>query len=167
MDALTCIKTRRSIRQYKDKPIGNDILKEIIDAARLAPTARNTQPWHFIVVTEKEMLKKIADLADHGKFIADAAACIIVCCEDSKYYLEDGCSASENILLAAKSFGIGSCWVAGDKKEYCEDIKDMLDIPSGYKIVSLLSLGYAVSEVQPHDKKKLDEVLHFEKFHPK
>ena len=56
MDALTCIKTRRSIRQYKDKPIGNDILKEIIDAARLAPTARNTQPWHFIVVTEKTKL---------------------------------------------------------------------------------------------------------------
>jgi len=167
MDALECLKTRRCIRQYKDEPIDKKILKEIVDAARLAPTARNIQPWHFVVVTGKETLKKIADLTDHGKHIADAAACVVVCCEDTKYYLEDGCTASENILLAAKSFDISSCWVAGDKKGYCEGIKKLLEIPQDYKVVSLLPLGYAVSEVQPHDKKELDEVLHWEKFHSK
>lgn len=167
MDALECIKTRRCIRDYRDKKIEKEILKEIIDAARLAPTARNIQPWHFVVVTEKETLRKIAELTDYGKFIADAVACIIVCCEDTKYYLEDGCNASENILLAAKSFGIGSCWVAGDKKDYCKNVKKLLEIPNGYKVISLLSLGYPISEVQPPDKKELDDVLHWEKFHSK
>lgn len=167
MEALKCIKTRRCVRQYKDEAIKEDALKEIIDAARLAPTARNVQPWHFIVVTEKEVLKKIADLTDHGKFIAYAAACVIVCCEDTKYYLEDGCNASENILLAAKSFGIGGCWVAGDKKSYCEDIKKLLEVPDDYKIISLLPLGYSTGEVQMPDKKSLDEILHWQKFHKK
>ena len=156
MDALACIKTRRSIRQYTNKPIDKNILQEIIDAARLAPSARNIQPWHFIVVTEKETLKKIANLTDYGSFIADAAACIVVCCEDTKYYLEDGCNASENILLAAKSFGIGSCWVAGDKKDYCKDIKELIGVPPDYKIISLLPLGYPISDFQQPPKKRLD-----------
>ncbi|MBL7100602.1 MAG: nitroreductase family protein [Nanoarchaeota archaeon] len=167
MDALACIKTRRSIRQYTNKPIDKNILQEIIDAARLAPSARNIQPWHFIVVTEKETLKKIANLTDYGSFIADAAACIVVCCEDTKYYLEDGCNASENILLAAKSFGIGSCWVAGDKKDYCKDIKELIGVPPDYKIISLLPLGYPISDVQQPPKKRLDEIIHWEKFHKK
>jgi nitroreductase len=111
-DTISSIKKRRSHRAYLAKPIEKEILEEIIDCARLAPSAVNIQPWEFLVVTDKTMLRKISDIATYGKFIKNAAACIIVLCKESDYYLEDGCAATENILVAAESLGIGSCWVA-------------------------------------------------------
>lgn len=165
MKAIDCLKERRSIRDYKDKKIPKKVLKEIIDCGRLAPSARNVQPWEFIVVTKDKKLKELASLAEYGGFIRKAAACVVVVCKDSKYYLEDGCIASENILLAARAHGIGSCWVAGDKKNYADDVLDLLDVEEDHKLVSLLSLGYPKEEFpKPHGKRELDEVLHWEKF---
>lgn len=164
MDAIECIKERRSVRQYSAEPISQDILRELIDCARLAPSANNIQPWGFIVLTEKASLRKVSEVTDYGSFIKSAAACIIVCCKDTKYYLEDGCAATENILLAAKAFGIGSCWIAGDKKNYAEEIKNMFGIPKTMKIVSIVSLGYPKQEIKPHGKRSLNDVLHWEKF---
>ncbi len=130
MDAIECIKTRRAVREYAGKEISKEILKDIIDCARLAPSARNQQPWEFVVVTEKEMLERLGDITEYGDFIRNAAACVIVCCDGSaKYYLEDGSAATENILLAARAYGIGSCWIAGDKKPHCRNIKKLLGIP--------------------------------------
>jgi nitroreductase len=161
---IEAIKKRRSHRAYLDKPISKEILEEIIDCARLAPTAINIQPWEFVVVTEKEMLEKIAAVTDYGKFIKSAAACVIVLSEGTKYYMEDGCAATENILLAAESFGIGSCWVAGDKKHYCKDILELISAPKDYKVVSILPLGYYEKGIKPHSKRALKDVLHWEKF---
>lgn len=166
MDTLEVLKTRRSIREYKDKPIPKEVLERIVDAARFAPTARNEQPWEFIVVVEKETLNKIAGLTDHGKFIAQAAACILVFCKDTKYYLEDGCAATENILIAATALGIGSCWVAGDKKPYCRQIHELLNVALSFKLVSMVSLGYPKSEKAFNiaEKRALREMIHWEKF---
>ena len=161
-ETIKTIKTRRSIRSYSEKPISKEILSELIDCARLAPSARNIQPWEFVIITEKEMLEKIATIAVNGSFIREASACILVICQDSKYYLEDGCAATENILLAAKSLGIGTCWVAGDKKPYCGDILNLVKAPSDYKLVSIISLGYTTEEINAHGKRKLKEVLHWE-----
>lgn len=164
MDAIETIKTRRAVRAYEGKPIPKEILEEIIDCARLAPSAKNVQPWEFVVVTDKTKNKRIAELTDYGKHIESAAACIVVCCRNTKYFLEDGCAATENILLAAKALGIGSCWVAGHKKPYCDEIRKLLEIPKDLIIISLVPLGYPKGKTEPHNKRMLEEVIHWEGF---
>lgn len=166
MDALEVLKKRRSIREYSDKEIPKEILEKIVEAARFAPTARNVQPWEFIVITQAATLKKFSELAENARFLAQAKACIAVFCADTKYYLEDGCSATCNILLAAADLGIGSCWVAGDKKSYCAEIAKLLNVPATSKLVSLVALGYPKSKDSFHmaDKRTLKEVVHWEKF---
>jgi nitroreductase len=164
-DLLEALKSRRSQRNFVDnKPIPRKHLEQIIDCARLAATARNVQPWEFVVVTDQGIRQQIAEIATTGKFIAQASACVIVFCQDTKYYLEDGCAATENILLAAASLGISSCWVAGDKKPYDEEIRSLLSVPQGYKLISFIALGYAGEEVERVPKRPLTEVLHWEKF---
>jgi len=115
-------------------------------------------------VTNREKLREIADITDHGKFLAGAAAAIAVFCRDTKYYLEDGCAATENILVAAADLGVSSCWVAGDKKPYGLDIARALGVPEGFKLISVLSLGYSKTPPAPHKKRPLKELLHWEKF---
>lgn len=166
MDIIQIIKARRSIREYSDKPIPKEILEKIVDAGRFAPTARGVQPWEFIAVTDIAKLKKIADLAENGRFIVQSKTCIAVFCNDTKYYLEDGCAATENILLAATALGVGTCWVAGDKKPYCGEISVLLNVPMAYKLVSLIALGWPKTEDSFREKEKrgLKEVLHWERF---
>ncbi len=168
MEGIKLLKTRRSIRKYIDKDIPREIIEDIIDCARLAPTANNLQPWIFIVIKDKKLKSKISDITDYGKFITQANVCIAVFCKSTKYYLEDGSAATQNILLAAWDYGIGSCWIAGDKKFYCEEIRKMLNVPSDYKLVSLISLGYPeeneLKRVQNIKKKSLKEVLYWDKY---
>ncbi|MEN3186095.1 MAG: nitroreductase family protein [Atribacterota bacterium] len=166
MDALEVLKTRRSVRRFRTLPVEKEKIEEIIDCARFAPSAINIQPWEFIVVTEDKKREEVARLTDYGKFIREAPVLIAVFCKDTKYYLEDGCAATENILLAAWALGLGSCWVAGDKKPYAESVRKVLQVPEGYRLVSLIPLGYP--EVIPTTgsalKRNLHEVLHWEKF---
>jgi len=166
MEIIEAIKKRRSIRQFQKKPIPPDILESLVDAGRFAATARNEQPWEFIIVRAGEALKKLAALAENGRFLADSAACIAVYSRDTKYFLEDGCAATENILIAAASLGLGSCWVAGDKKPYCPDVNYLLGVPIGYKLVSLIALGYPLDNNALHtaEKRSLKDLLHWEKF---
>lgn len=165
MDAIKCIKERRSIRVYQDKAIKKEIIEDIIDCARLAPTARNEQPWEFIAVTDKEKLAALGKASMYGPFIKDAACCIVVCGDASnKHLIEDGCAATENILLAAYSYGIGSCWVAGWKRVYNDEVKNILEIPKNLDIVSIIPLGYIKDKVKAPPKRELKDVLHWEKF---
>ncbi|MCX7910168.1 MAG: nitroreductase family protein [Endomicrobia bacterium] len=165
MNFLDIIKTRRSIRKYIQKPIPDEIINQILDCARYAPTANNKQPWLFIVIKNNDLKTQIAELTDYGKFIKEAYCCIAVFCEDTKYYLEDGSAATQNILLAAWSFGIGSCWIAGDKKFYAEKIKELLSLEAKYKLVSLISLGYPEENelklAQKINKKELKDIVKF------
>jgi nitroreductase len=166
MDFFDVIKMRRSIRAYAAAAIPRKDLERIIDAARFAPTARGEEPWEFVVVTDRKLLKSIAGAADHGRFIASAAACVCVYCRETKYYLEDGCAATENILLQAAALGIGSCWVAGDKKEYASKVSELLGVPAGFKLVSLCALGYPLkaSDLAEKNKRSLIDLLHWERF---
>ena len=163
MDAMECLKTRRSIRSYTNEPVLQEVIEDIVDAGRLAATANNLQPWHFIVVTDPEMRRRIAGICEYGKFIADAPVCIVVFCKDTNYYLEDGSAATQNILNAAKAHGLGSCWVAGDKKPYCLTIRDILGLPEDHKLISLISIGHSVETKNP-SKKPLSEVMHWERY---
>jgi nitroreductase len=164
METLQCIAQRRSTRRFTDQPIPRGDLEALVNAGRVAATARNEQPWEFVVVTEPERLKTIGEMTDHGRFIADGTACIIVYCRDTKYYLEDGCAATENILLAAEDRGIQSCWVAGDKKPYCQPISEYLGAPAELKLVALIALGYEAEAGHAKEKRPLEDVIHWEQF---
>ncbi len=163
MDAIECLKTRRSIRAYENKPVTKEILEDLVDCGRLAASAINIQPWAFIVITDAAIKKQLAEMTDHGMFIEHAGACIAVFCQEGKYYLEDGSAATQNILNAARAHGLGSCWVAGDKKDYAPTIGRMLGVPADYKLVSLMAIGYPAQTPSPA-KKPLSEVLHWERF---
>jgi len=163
MDAIEVLKTRRSVRAYTAEPVPRKIIEDIVDCGRLAATGINIQPWEFVVVTAPEMRRKIAQTAEYGKFIAQAPVCVVVLCRDTEHYLEDGSAATENILLAARAHGLGSCWVAGDKKRYAPDICRLVEAPRGYKLVSLVPIGYPAETPEP-PKRPLAEVLHWEKY---
>jgi len=163
MDAIEAIKTRRCIRAYTEQSVAREIIEDVIDCGRLAATARNEQPWEFVVLTDPNQLQRIANKTDYGQFIADAALCILVLCKDTKYYLEDGSAASQNILVAARAHGLGACWVAGDKKKYADEICREIGAPKGYKLVSMIPIGHPAE--QPHKMKRpLHELVHWGKF---
>lgn len=164
MDILGLFKARRSIRKFKEKDISDSNIENIIKAASLAPTARNVQPWEFVVVKDRKRLIELAVLVSpNGAFIKDAGACIVIFCQDTKYYLEDGCAATTSALLCASQLGIGSCWVAGDKKDYCEKVRIFLGVPQGFKLVSLAALGEPNESPDP-SKRDAREMIHKERF---
>lgn len=166
-DALEVLRTRRSIRDYMKRPIARADLETIVDAARLAPTARNEQPWEFVVVTNRQSLERLGNICDHGRFIAQAAACVLVLCADTRYYLEDGSAATTNLMLAAHALGIGSCWVAGDKKAYARQVVELVGAPAAFRLISLVALGYSSAQGNSAPrvtKRPLQDLLHWDSF---
>ncbi len=163
MDAIKALKTRRSVRTFKDKAVAKEIIEDVVDCARLAATARNVQPWEFVVVTDADVRGRLAQTARTGPFIADAPVCVVVLCEDTEHYLEDGSAATQNLLVAVRAHGLGACWVAGDKKPYADAILEIVGAPSGYKLVSLVAVGHSDAQPSP-SKRPLADVLHWEKF---
>jgi nitroreductase len=164
MDAIEALRTRRCCRRYTDQPVAPALLEQIIDAGRLAATARNEQPCDFVVVTSAETRRRIADLSEHGKFIAESPACIAVIAKDTKYYVEDGSAATQNLLLAAHAVGLASCWVAGDKKAYAPQIVELLGAPPTMRLVALVAVGYPRTDLPNPPKRPLEEVIHWERF---
>ena len=164
MDALEALKTRRSVRKYARRPVPRRILEDLVDCARQAATARNVQPWDFVVTTDPARLKVLAEATGvNGPFIADAGACIVVLCRDTKYYLEDGSAAVQNLLVAARAHGLGSCWIAGDKKPYAETVRALAGAPATHRLIALVPVGWPEERPQPQ-KRPLAEVLHWERF---
>lgn len=163
MDAIEVLKTRRSVRKYEARAVPRELLSQIVDCARLAATARNDQPWEFVVVTSEEARAHLASLTDYGKHIATAGACVVVFCRDTKYFVEDGSAATQNLLLAAHALGLGTCWIAGDKKAYAKPVAEYLGVPDGYRLVSLVAVGFPAESPQ-RSKRSLSEVLHWERF---
>jgi nitroreductase len=153
------IKNRRSVRKFHAKPIANEIVRDILDCARMAPNARNIQAWLFGAITNKGLREKIAELADYGTFIKKAPLCFAVFYDaKAKYLLEDGCAATMNILLACSAHGIASCWVAGHKKRYANAVRELLRVPDCYALISLIPAGYSDEKPTPK-KKNLDEIV--------
>ncbi len=163
MDAIEALKTRRSVRAYKADPVPQDVLEDVVDCGRMAATAHNDQPWEFVVVTDREMLKRLGEATDHGRFIVNAPACVVILSKPTKYYLEDGSAATQNVLVAAHARGLGSCWVAGDKKPYAAAVLQMLGAPPELKLVSMIPLGHP-AETPSRPKRPLPEMLHRERY---
>ena len=161
MDTLEAIRNRRSIRRYKNEAVPKADLEAIVDAGRLAATGSNRQPWDFVVVTGKPA---IAGLTVSGAWIETAGAVIAVVMDPtSRWWIEDGAAAIENMLLASTALGYGSCWVEGDALPHEEMIKSLLGIPSDRRVMALIPIGRPAETPQPR-KKALEEVLHWEKY---
>lgn len=149
MDAYEAILTRRSIRNYIDKPISKDLIKELLEAGMSAPSAGNQQPWHFIVVTEKECLDALAEGHPHGKMLKQAKLAIIVCGDpDSEkhkgFWVQDCSAAIENILLAAHAKGLAGVWVGVyPREERVKIVRDIMKIPDNIIPLAILSIGYS------------------------
>jgi nitroreductase len=164
MDFFDVIKNRKSVREYSDKKIDKAIIEKIIDAGRLAATARNEQPWEFIITSDKKTMDKICAMCPNGPFIKDAPCLLAVFSKDTKYYLEDCSAATQNMLLAIEALGLGGCWVAGDKKDYAAEVGKIFGAPSGYRLVSMISIGYSKKPLGAKTKKPVKEMLHWEKW---
>jgi len=159
---MEVIRNRRSIRRYKSTPIPEDVLTSILEAARLAPSAGNRQPWHFIIVRDDEKKQQLGI----PQWAAEAPI-IIVGCVDTRVRQEPACIidlsiAFEHIVLAATNFGLGTCWIGRLNAD--DEIKKALGIPRHVKVVAVTPLGYPDETPEPKDRRSLSEIIHFDKF---
>jgi nitroreductase len=172
LDVFEAVKKRRSIRAYLPTPIPKEKILKILEAARLAPSAGNIQPWHFIVVKDSEKKLKISKGRRFARFLAEAPVVIVGCgnAEASpKWYMVDVAIAMQNMVLTATNEGLGTCWV-GDFNE--KQMKELLKIPENYRVVALLAIGYQREKFDVQGKvlhmirkrKKLKEIISFEEF---
>jgi nitroreductase len=161
MDALEAIRKRRSVRHYTGDPIPRRDLETIVDAGRLAASGYNAQPWDFIVVTEQEMIDQLKVVA---WWMGEAGAIIAVALDpSSRFWLEDGSAAVENMLIASTALGYGSCWLEGNTLPLEEEFKALLGVPEEKRLLTLVPIGVPV-EWPTKEKKPLAEVIHWEKY---
>ncbi len=154
---------RRSIRSFKKDPVQDDVLLKIIKAAQYAPSSWNRQPWRFIVIRDKSKLKRISEILPYGKFLSNVpmAIAIISSEKESDLWLVDGSVATENLMLAAENYGLGTCWIAESDND---EIKKMMDIPNDFHIITITPIGYPERKTKPPNRKSIEEILFKEKF---
>lgn len=176
---LDIIKSRSSVRKYEDRPIEEEKLQTILEAARLAPSSSNSQPWHFYVVRDKHKIKELArkmPLGTHvviNSFIEQAPVVVVATAGplsllrsaisylvNRYWHYIDVAIAMEHMALAAWELGIGSCWIGWfDQKK----VKKLLDIPEDEEVIDLLTLGYPAEKRLPFAKhrKKMEEIVRY------
>ncbi|KAB2954272.1 NAD(P)H nitroreductase [Heliorestis acidaminivorans] len=161
---LDLLKSRRSIRKYQDKKVEEEKVDLVMKAALLAPSSRSKRPWEFVVVTDQEMLRKLAKCREHSaQFLAGAPLGIVVIAdpEACDVWIEDASIASIIIQLTAQTLGLGSCWIQvrerfhSDNVKAEEYIKQNLGIPEKYHVESIIALGYPAEEKKPYEEEKL------------
>ena len=161
MDALEAIRKRRSVREYTGDAIPREDLEKIVDAGRLAATGNNKQPWDFVVITNRDMIEK---LKVASQWMEKAGAIIAVVMDpSSRWWIEDGAAAVENMLIASTALGYGSCWLEGYTLPREEEFKRLLNIPEEKRLLTLVPIGVPV-EWPTVEKKPLEEVIHWEQY---
>ena len=161
MNALEAIGKRRSVRKYTGEPIPGKDLEKIVDAGRLAATGSNEQPWDFVVVTDRAMVARLKVAAE---WMEKAAAIIAVVMDpSSRWWIEDGSAAVENMLIASTALGYGSCWLEGYTLPHEEEFKKLLGIPKEKRLLTLVPIGVPAEEPTT-EKRSLEEVLHWERY---
>lgn len=161
MGALEAIRRRRSVRRYTGDPIPRCDLETIVDAGRLAASGSNKQPWDFIVVTDRSMIDRLKVAAE---WMGKAAAVIAVVMDpSSRWWLEDGAAAVENMLLASTALGYGSCWLEGYTLPREDEFKTLLGIPPAKRLLTLVPIGVP-AELPSKAKRALHDVLHWETY---
>lgn len=151
MDLFDGLITRRSIRKYTGEIIDEGIIRNIIRAGMYAPSARNKQPWHFLIIDDREILQKIMEVHPHSAMLAEASHAIVVCGDEKLengpgYYKLDCSAATQNILLAVHSMGLGAVWLGVEPREdRIKAISNILELPGNVHPVTLISIGVPVT----------------------
>ena len=164
MEVFEAIKTRRSIRKFRPKPIPDEKLELILEAGRLAPSAGNRQPWLFIVVKDPERKRTLAQAADNQMFMADAGV-IIAALGDSetspRWFRQDPMIALEHMVLAATALGYGTCWIGAFNDN---EVKRILRIPERLTVIALLPIGLPDEAPPPKPRKPLNQIVFPEEY---
>ncbi len=162
LEVFEAIGSRRSVRKYTKKSISDDLVFEILDAGRWAPSASNRQACRFIVLRGEEIKRRVAEVTTYGKFLDNAALGIAVIADPQVSFrsggIEDGAVATQNMLLAAQALGLGSCWIGSYNAVYEERVKELLDIPTEKRLLSIISIGYS-DEYPTKKRKELKEIV--------
>ncbi|MEM3737417.1 MAG: nitroreductase family protein [Candidatus Bathyarchaeia archaeon] len=176
MDLFEAIQGRRSIRAFTAKDVPDDMVLKLIDAARMAPSAGNVQPWEFIVVRDNRYKDSLATAALGQSFISEAPVVVVVCADLERaswaygqrgktlYCIQDTAAATQNLLLAAYGLGLGACWVGAFDENLT---KKILTIPDRYRPVAIIPIGYPARSPHPTDRRSLKEIVHYERFQPR
>jgi len=173
LDVFEAIKERRSIRAYTDEKVSDKDVERLIEAARWAPSAGNSQPWEFVVVKDVEMKRKLSDAALNQTFIEKAPVVIVVCADLNRssrgygsrgehlYSIQDTAAATENILLAAQELGLATCWVgAFHENEVAKAVK----APRNLRPVAIVPVGHPAVRPMVSPRRSVDEIVHYETF---
>ncbi len=168
MTVLEAIRKRYSCRAYQEKSIEPDKLDSILEAARLAPSARNFQDWRFVVVTESKTKRKVAETTNRPDVFAKAGA-IIVACSNSDYVMRCGQAigpidiaiALEHICLQATELGLGTCWIGSFEPE---KVRSILGIPGDIEIIELMTVGYPADTKPEPSREPIEKIVSFEKW---
>jgi nitroreductase len=165
MEILEGIITRRSIRKYTDKKISDDQVQMLLKAGMYAPSARNQQPWHFLVINDKGNLNQLSEIHPYAKMLLEAQMAIVVCGDEtlelsSGYWVVDCSAATQNILLTAHGLGLGSVWLGlHPREERKQAIRDFFKLPDHIQPLSLVSIGY------PNENRETPERFKPERIH--
>ncbi|MFH2067915.1 MAG: nitroreductase family protein [Candidatus Omnitrophota bacterium] len=169
MNVYEAISARRSVRSYRDKPVPPEVLTRILEAARMAPSGGNRQPWKFVVVADVAARKRLAEAAGNQNFVADAPVVIAAVGLDPGRVMSCGIPADpvdvaiaiDHITLAAAEEGLGTCWIGAFSQE---KVCQVLQIPASFKVIELLVLGYPADSPRPKLRKPLAEIVCYNKF---
>ena len=163
MDTFEAVRTLLAVRSYQDKPVPDAVVHRIVEAGRLTGSGMNGQPWHFIVVRDREMLRRLAALASSGRYVAQAPLAVVVATDKSRFAVSDASRAIQSMLLAAWADGVGSNWVGFGG---LDAVKPLLDIPAALDVLAILPFGYPARAVGrgKKERKALREVAHLERY---
>jgi len=162
---LNLLKSRRSIRKYEPKPITDEEIGSVVQAALLSPSSRDLKPWEFVVVTDPGLLQQLARSKPHGSsFLKEAAAAIVVIADPAKcdVWIEDASIATLIIHLTAHSLNLGSCWIQIRNRSHNRDVtseqyvSELLKIPYEYSVEAIVALGYPAEKKSPKGDKEMD-----------
>ena len=165
MDVYECLRDRRTVRRFKPEPVPDATLTRILNAARWAPSSRNQQPWHLVVIKNRETLAQIGQIAGTGSFVADAPLAIALLMESADQPQMDGGRALQQMEVMAWSEGLGTCFVTLREDER-EKVAGLLDIPANLVLITILPFGYRSDDFEGRGvpRKPLSEMVHHETF---
>jgi len=169
MELKEAITKRQSIRDYQDKPVPEEKLRNVLEAARLAPSANNMQPWKFVVVTDSQRRQELARAANRQTFVGEAPVVIAAVATEPESVMSSGVPrypvdvaiAVDHMTLAAVDEGLGTCWIGAFSQQR---VKEILNIPDRCRVVALLPLGFPTAETAIKLRKSLGEIVCYETF---
>ncbi|MCH8061665.1 MAG: nitroreductase family protein [Chloroflexi bacterium] len=168
MDVHEAVRTRLTVRQFKPDPVPDEVVHKLLEAGRLAPSSQNLQPWHFIVIRNRETLQRLGQIASSGKFVADAPMAIAIVMDNADRPDLDAGRTLQQMELVAWEEGLGTCFVGLRVAEQNRQVKELLGIPDNLVLITLLPFGYRPDNVTGaggvRSRKALSEIAHSERF---